>query len=46
VRAGASPAFWFLREGTTPEEDRHAYDAITAGESVKLKPALQEVLDL
>jgi DNA modification methylase len=42
----ASSAFRFLSEETTPEEARGVYDAGMVGESVKLKPALQEVLGL
>lgn len=42
----ASSAFRFLRDETTPDEARAVYDAIMAGDSVKLRPALQEVLDL
>jgi len=42
----AASAFRFLREGTSPDDARVVYNAIAAGESVKLKPALQEALEL
>lgn len=42
----AASAFRFLREETTPEEARATYDSIAAGESVQIRAALQEALEL
>lgn len=42
----AASAFRFLREETTPEEARDVYDSIAAGESVQIRAALQEALEL
>ena len=41
----AASAFRFMREGTTPDEARAVYDEINSGESVTLKPVLQEALE-
>ncbi|MGH7651923.1 MAG: DNA-methyltransferase [Gemmatimonadaceae bacterium] len=42
----AASAFRFLPEETTSEEARAVYDSIIAGESVQVKTALQEALEL
>lgn len=42
----AASAFRFLREETTDDEARSVYESVVAGESVKLKPALQQALEL
>lgn len=42
----AASAFRFLPEETTSEEARAVYDSIVAGESVQVKTALQEALEL
>lgn len=42
----AASAFRFLRDGTTPDEASTVYNSIMSGESVTLKPALQEALEL
>ena len=42
----ASSAFRFLNAETTPVEARAIHDSILSGNSLKLKPAPQEVLDL
>lgn len=42
----AASAFRFMRDGTAPDEARAVYDEIVSGNSVTLKPALQEALDI
>jgi hypothetical protein len=42
----AALALRFLPEKTTSEEARAVYDSIIGGESVPIKPAVQEALEL